>query len=208
MKPGSAARRPSIDWEAAQARLDRARRTAEETVELSAERARALMEDRARALARPVQTTPAVGETAELLSFELAGERFAIETRHVQAVLELPGVTPVPGTPRWIAGVTVVRGEILPVVDLWAMLDRADAQFPERRWLVVVGGDQPDLGLLASAAGELRDVPTSEFVDPPADLAAGLPVLAVTRDGLVVLDGRALSDDPRLVLDHGEGARG
>ena len=72
-------RRAGLDFAALHARLQ----AAPQEGGLSPEQARALLEERARELAqRPAQGTGAV--PLELLCFKLAGERYAIESRHVK----------------------------------------------------------------------------------------------------------------------------
>lgn len=200
--------RSPIDWEEARARLERARTDVHLTPEVPPERARAIMEERARALARPVEGTPEPEDLVELLSFEVAGRWFAIETRHVRCVVDVPGVTAVPGAPAWITGVAMVRSEILPVVDLAVMPGGARTVIGGPASLVVVGPEDPDLALLTSSVGELRSVPRGELLAPPDELADALPLLAVTGDGLVVLDGHGLREDGRLILEHGDDAGG
>ncbi len=78
----------------------------------------ALMQQRARELARPLADGAAEGEHIEVLEFILAHERYAIETAWVQEVYPLRQLTPLPGTPAFVLGVVNVRGKIISVMDL------------------------------------------------------------------------------------------
>lgn len=53
-----------------------------------------------------------------LVAFQLGPEWFGLPVGHARAVLYRPAVTPVPGTPPFVAGVVNLRGEILGVLDL------------------------------------------------------------------------------------------
>jgi len=56
------------------------------------------------------------------LVFSLAGSHCALPIASVVETGHAPGLTRVPNVPRWVAGVTNLRGDVLAVVDLRAFL--------------------------------------------------------------------------------------
>ena len=52
-----------------------------------------------------------------MLICEIAGRRAAIAASDVRSVIEIEGVTPIPGTPPHIAGLTALRSQALTLVD-------------------------------------------------------------------------------------------
>ena len=66
--------------------------------------------------------SPDSGDDVELLICRLGTERYAVETRHLRAVQWASGITPVPCTPGFVVGIVSVRGEIVTVLDLCAMI--------------------------------------------------------------------------------------
>ena len=108
------------------------------------------------------------------LSVVAAGESLAVTAVHVTEVARLPACTRVPNGPACLLGLCNLRGSVLPVVSLAALLGRADA------------------GPTADAAGSRLVV-----------LAGAAPV-GVVVDGIAALGarngGRAL-DLPALVQD-------
>jgi len=50
--------------------------------------------------------------------FQLVDEYFAIDVKNVIEIIEMQDLTKVPETPDFMKGVTVFRGNILPVIDL------------------------------------------------------------------------------------------
>jgi len=169
---------------------------------LSPERARALLEERARKLARrPEQGSGAI--PLELLCFKLAGERYAIETRHVLQVLALVDLTRVPGAPAHLLGVTNLRGEILPVFDLRVLLGISRAGLSDMSRLLVLGHGEAELGILADSADEIIALDPGALHEPSQPLAAleRACVRGVTHDALIVLGGAALLADRRLFLE-------
>jgi chemotaxis signal transduction protein len=55
---------------------------------------------------------------AELFVVEIAGRRLALPTAQVRSIAPAGWITPVPTAPRLVAGVTQIRGHIVPVVDI------------------------------------------------------------------------------------------
>lgn len=62
------------------------------------------------------------GHHAEVIVCRLGGERYAVETRVLRAVHWPRDATPVPSTPSYVLGLVSIRGEIITLLDLAAML--------------------------------------------------------------------------------------
>lgn len=91
-----------------------------------------VLKRRADQLAR-LPLAPDGGDDVEVIVCRLAGERYAVETRHLRAVQWASGITPVPSTPAFVVGIVSVRGEIVTLLDLAAMIGLAS-----------VAADDPD----------------------------------------------------------------
>jgi purine-binding chemotaxis protein CheW len=57
-----------------------------------------------------------------LLIVRIAGRRVALPSADVEAVVELEGLTPVPGAARHLAGLSALRSRVLTVIDSAASL--------------------------------------------------------------------------------------
>jgi purine-binding chemotaxis protein CheW len=146
-----------IDWRAVHARLERAAAAARAALSPSAEQAKAVMDERARALARVPARPPRAAEVMKVAVLTLARERYAIETRYVRRVVRLEDLTPIPGAPEFLSGVINLRGEILDVFDLRVLFGLAAGAATERSRVVVLGDDRDEFGVLADAAHEGDD---------------------------------------------------
>ena len=198
--------RRGLDWSEVHARLARAAEATEAATDPSPERARAVMDERAAALARVPSRPPGPSEVVEVAAFLLAGERYAIETRYVCKVVRLTDFTPVPGAPGFLGGVLNLRGEILALVDLRAFFGIASGGLTDLSRIVVIGLDRNEFGIMADAVREVVTLRLDAILEPPASIAgAGRPyLLGVTADGLVVLDGAALIGDEGLFVDQSD----
>jgi purine-binding chemotaxis protein CheW len=158
-----------------------------------------VLEARARQLARVPDAPSRPGEVLELVGFVLAGERYGIESRFVREVVRLTRFTPVPGTPPFVLGVTSLRGEILALFDLRHLLGAVAEGVTDLGRIVVIGESRREFGLLADFASEILYVPGTSLAQPEA--AWGRTYLqGVTPDGVIVLSGEALLNDPRLTI--------
>lgn len=196
-----------FDWDAAKARLAWVAKTLEEVHQLSPERAKQVLDERARKLAQVPPEEPESDEVLEAVTFSLAGERFAVETRYVLEVLRSFDCTVIPGAPEFLSGVTNRRGEVLAVMDLCGFFNlKGNATGDQRPWVIVLGVDRAEFGILAHAVNEVTLLRVDQIHPPPGSVAgiARDYLRGVTSDALIVLDGGVLLADERLVIDQSE----
>lgn len=150
--------------------------------------ARALLADRARRLAAPVAVAPA--GRVDVLAFELAGERYGLESRHVQAVFVLRQLAPLPGALPPIQGVTAWRGDLLTLLELRATLGLPVSSLNDLARVIVLGiHDRPAFGVLTDAVHGI--VPVDMHMLHPLPEGAGPHrqyLRGVTGDALLILD--------------------
>lgn len=192
----------AIDWARVRQRLDRAWRRTEEALSPSGEQERAILDERARVLARSTTAEVEV-ERVTVLTFSFGPERWAIDASSVCEVAPLPSVTPTPGGPDWLVGVVNLRGVVLPVADIRRLLGVAPGA-NDGGALLVLGSGRPDLGIVVDEATDLVDIAWRDLHALPALLRAPHRawVRGVTSDALVVIDAGALLDDPILTVPH------
>jgi purine-binding chemotaxis protein CheW len=94
---------------------------------------------------------------AERLVVRVGARRLALPLEQVEGVAIAPPISPVPGTPAGLLGLTNLRGSVLPV------LDADPAEAGARRHLVVLASRQYGrFGLACDWVEELTDAPTEE----------------------------------------------
>lgn len=108
----------------------------------------------------------------EVLTFDLGGERFAIEATLVREIVELLPETKVPGAPALVDTVVNHRGRIVPVADLRAAFAMVAAPPTAERRLVVVELTLDDetllLGLRADRVHEVVTLAEANSEDAPS----------------------------------------
>lgn len=112
----------------------------------------------------------------------IGGEVYAVDLRNVREVFEVDVVTPVPGMPSALVGVTNVRGAVVPVMDLRRLLD-VPSGGPMPRYAVIIKHGHHQVGVLVEKVPEIRTVQTEQFLPTPSgDAREGKPFLtAVLR---------------------------
>jgi len=164
--------------------------------------AKQILRARARALARPPERAAVAEASLEVLEFQLAQERYALETSYVREVHPLKNLTPLPCTPPFVLGIVNVRGRILAVLDLKKFFGLPENGLTDLHRIILVGGNGLELGLLADVSVGVRSIPVDS-------LQASLPTLTgigaeylkgVTAERLVVLDMGRILADPRIIV--------
>jgi len=117
--------------------------------------------------------TAAREQSQKLVTFEVAGQEYALAIDQVQEILPSPaGLTLVPRTEDLVLGVTTLRDKLLPLLSLRGLLGFPATTADGREKVVVtkVGGAQ--VGLLADRARAVLAAEASAIDDIPPTLAA------------------------------------
>lgn len=196
-----------LDWAEISRRVRKSQAALGESTARTPERNKEILKARAQALARDPQEEEIDGQYLDVVEFLLAYENYAIESSWVREVYPLKELTPLPGTPSAVLGVTNVRGEILSVIDLKKLFDLPERGLTDLNKVIVVRGGGTELGILADQILGLRSVPLK-------DIQSSLPALTgireeylrgVTSDRLVILDAKRILSAERHARPEGEG---
>jgi purine-binding chemotaxis protein CheW len=141
------------------------------------------------------RAAPAAAERREepetWVTFELAGEEFALPVTHVEEVLRIGSITRVPHAPAPVRGITNLRGRVLAVIDLRVRLGLEAAPLAPQNRIVVVSSRDRSIGLLVDAARQVAKLLPSRVQPPPADVMTDRSdfILGVYHlgDGLLIL---------------------
>ena len=154
----------------------------------------------------------------QYLTFELAGETYAISVGQVQEVLEYDRVTAIPRSADYMRGVVNIRGRVVPVIDLRRKFGM-EAVEPTRDTSIIVldlrvGEQEMIVGALADSVQAVVRIDDDE-IEPPPTLGNSVDRQFVrgmaNRDGrfIILLDVELIlsSDDLSAVTGSlGDGA--
>jgi twitching motility protein PilI len=119
---------------------------------------------RARAAVQGQPETVAAGAEWVGVAFRLGGEAFLLAREETREVLAYPAaVTRVPGARPWIRGLSNVRGQLLPVIDLRAFLGSGASTVTRGSRVLVANHREIPAGLLVDEVMGFRRFYESEF---------------------------------------------
>lgn len=188
-------------WEKLHRRLAAARAAASRGVTPDEEQR--ILRQRAQVLARQSHPGEGAGESLECLEFLLASETYALEIAWIAGTCPLKEITPLPGTPPFVAGIINVRGRILSVIDIRQFFDVPARGLTDLNKVVILRDTDMEFGILADDIIGTRSIPLKEIQPPPATLTGirGEYLKGVTRERTAILDGRRLLADRDLVVE-------
>jgi purine-binding chemotaxis protein CheW len=145
------------------------------------------------------------GEGAQAVAFRLGGELHGCDIRLVEEVVTKRQVHPLPDVPPHILGVLLLRGEMVPVMDVAPALGLSLAE-GKAAAILVVGIGEARVGVAAEAVHEVLEVPADAIRPAPhtgGDRDAHVVGVARLPAGLVTLIDLAEILRERTTLDTG-----
>jgi purine-binding chemotaxis protein CheW len=202
-QPGSGAgRHEPIDWTKVRRRLEDSQAAAERALNPSVGEKERILRARAVELGRE-PTQEKKEESLKVVTFLLAYETYAIETRWVREIFPLRELTPLPWNPPFVAGIVNLRGKILPVIDIKKLFDLPEKGLPDLNKVLVIYSGELELGILADQVLDMRSVPLSMIQSSLPTLTGirGEYLKGVTAERLVILDAGRVLTNSRLSAD-------
>ncbi len=143
---------------------------------------------------------PNTGETKDVLTFIIGGQRFGIPILQVQDVLGEQAVTNIPLAPKEVAGSLNLRGRVVTAIDLRLKLGIGeDMEGVSKNMSVVVEHEEELYSLIIDRVGDVLRLEDSTFEQNPATMVTqwkrvSLGIYRLERELLVVLDIPKLLD--------------
>jgi len=111
----------------------------------------------------------------QYLTFEMAGENYAIPIAHIREVLLVPNVTRIPRMPDFMRGVINLRGAVVPVLDLKLTLRMDATEITAATSIIVIEIPSPGsetgellrLGVFADAVKKVITIMPENVEEPP-----------------------------------------
>lgn len=105
--------------------------------------------------------------------FELAGTTYGVRSRFVQQIEMIENVAAVPNAHAAVEGVALVRGQVIPALNLRTRFGFARIERDIRSRLVVINSGSRVVGLVVDTAREFLKI-SEESIEPPPEALTGL----------------------------------
>ena len=123
--------------------------------------------------------------------FRLGETTFAVASAIVQELALVEDITPVPNASSYVEGIVLVRGCVVPVINLRARFGMPRIPWDQQARIIVLDIKGRKVGLLVDAAREFLEI-SGKDVQPPPDTVSGV--------SMQLLEGVVVLEDDRLVL--------
>ena len=117
--------------------------------------------------------------TKQFVIYQLAGEQFGVDIAAVESIIKMQEIAAVPQVPEFVEGVTNLRGEVLPVIDLRKRFEIPAADDSEEERIVVVEIDGQNVGMIVDAVTEVLTL-DEDAIEAPSALVIGSSVDFIT----------------------------
>ena len=122
------------------------------------------------------------------LCFRLAGQEFAADIRQVKETMMMVPITRVFLTPRWLAGIINLRGDIVAVLDLAQFLGLPATVVSDHSRIIICRHGGKTAGIVVDEMANLRVIASDRMKPAPATLNSESAALLT---GVVVVENDA-----------------
>jgi purine-binding chemotaxis protein CheW len=103
----------------------------------------------------------------QLVTFRLEDESYGINVMHVQEVLRVTEIAPVPGAPPYVLGIINLRGNVVTVIDTRSRFGLPPGDIGEASRVVIIESEMQVVGILVDSVAEVVELRGSEIDSAP-----------------------------------------
>lgn len=101
----------------------------------------------------------------QVVSFFVAGQLFLLPVAGIQEVLRYMELVKVPQAPDFIAGAINLRGTVIPLIHLSALLTNSTSwTYDEHSFIIVTGAEDMQLGLIIDKVSSMHLIPQQKII--------------------------------------------
>lgn len=102
----------------------------------------------------------------DVVAFEMAGQRYALDIQLAREIVEMIPITPIPRSPPYISGIINLRGEITNILNLYTLLGLPEQQVNQNQKIIVLVPDAADginVGIIVDNVQSVTQVPVTDI---------------------------------------------
>jgi purine-binding chemotaxis protein CheW len=104
----------------------------------------------------------------QLVIFSLSNEYFGIDISTVEGIVKIQEITKIPEMPEFMEGVTNLRGEVLPVINLERRFGIPPHKTNNESRIVVVNVGKMKVGMIVESVSEVLTIDDTQVEPAPA----------------------------------------
>jgi len=141
--------------------------------------------------AGPRRTPGSTAGAPQFVGFELAGQKYAFRIERIQEIVIPAGITRIPEVPRYMDGVSNLRGTIIPIINLRALFGLEFREVDAETRTVVVNVGSRTMGCNVDSVSRVMRVSADQIQASPDTIMAS---------GRRYIDGFARVGDELFIL--------
>ncbi len=102
-------------------------------------------------------------EEKQYVVFQLGQEEYGVEITSVQEIIRPPVITKVPTTPAHVIGITNLRDNIIPLVDLKKRFDLASTEDNDNTRMIIIKIDNHMMGIKVDKVLEVVEISSDKI---------------------------------------------
>jgi len=127
----------------------------------------------------------------QLVVFDLGNEHFGVEIVSVDSIIKMQEITRMPQTPDFVEGITNLRGEVLPVIDLRKRLNVTPKEADSETRIIVINLDNNKISMIVDSVTEVLTI-NEEAIEPTPAIVSTISAQFITgiakvEDRLIIL---------------------
>lgn len=138
-----------------------------------------------------------------IIKFSLISSIYAFETKYVSEVHLIKGITPIPGTPPFVAGVINVRGRIISAINLKTVLQIGERGLTDQNRLIVLSIQPMYFGVICDTVLGIFSEERALIKKPPTNLPKNYLnyITGILPDNTILLDAQKLLTSSEIILN-------
>jgi chemotaxis signal transduction protein len=114
------------------------------------------------------------GEDLQLVTFLLGKEEYGIPIARVQEIDRLSKITQTPKAPKFVEGVTNLRGEVIPVLSTRTLFALEEKASDDHTRVIIVDLGGAKTGLVVDSVKQVLSISSRNIAPPPASISNGV----------------------------------
>lgn len=104
----------------------------------------------------------------QVVLFRVGKESFGAKIEKVREIIRYPSITKIPRAPEFLAGITNLRGQVLPVIDARVILGLSERQIGESTRILVVDTKGSQIGIVVDSVNGVISLEDAIIEPPPS----------------------------------------
>lgn len=139
-----------------------------------------------------------------IMKFSLMSRTYAFETKYISEVHLIKGITPIPGTPPFLAGVVNIRGRIVSAINLKILFKMGDKGLTDLNRLIVLHMESMYFGVICDSLFGIFTEDLALIEKPPSNIPEDYLnyMTGLLPDNTILLDAQKILTSSEIIINN------